>query len=198
MSRNLGVIAPIPKDSWNSEMTYKALSIVTHNGSLYMAKTDVSAGVAPSDPSNYWMLLISQANAENVVKYTAQSATEAEKERARANIDAPGKKVVVTTEEVTNQYIPHEYGDASVFFALCETTGTLGLFYRETESSPWATAAEISTSTAAVWIIMRRGTGFYITDIRSGVSYHYEIPSNCYKVEVGLRDCAYGEIIKLG
>lgn len=70
MEEVLGVVAPVPKGEWNNATGYEVLNIVRYNNTLYMAKQDVPANIAPTvaaNWTNYWMLLISPLTATDIV-----------------------------------------------------------------------------------------------------------------------------------
>lgn len=197
MSRNLGVIAPIPKDSWNSAMTYKALSIVTYNGSLYMAKIDVPAGVLPT-VSGYWMLLISQANAENVVKYTAQSATSSEKAQARANIEAARINSYITSAsgELTQTAEINEI--SAMWFIYGVGGGTIQFIRKTTSSSAEQVVKTYTFADAIMLFVGQRGMEFLVFNAQNN---NFEALTSLMQYTDVERKitltCPYGQIIKI-
>lgn len=56
MSADAGRVALIPKDEWSSVGEYEILDVVSHNGSLYIAK-QASVNREPiGETDDYWML----------------------------------------------------------------------------------------------------------------------------------------------
>lgn len=58
-THNLGIVAPVPKGTWNNETQYEYLNIVTLNGSSYIAKTG-NRGIEPGvfdGWETYWTLI---------------------------------------------------------------------------------------------------------------------------------------------
>lgn len=56
-SKNLGKVGMTTGGEYSSSATYKKLTIVKHNGSQWISKTDVPSGNAPSADSTYWQLM---------------------------------------------------------------------------------------------------------------------------------------------
>lgn len=56
-SENLGKVGMTTGGEYSSSATYKKLTIVKHNGSQWISKTDVPSGNAPSADSTYWQLM---------------------------------------------------------------------------------------------------------------------------------------------
>lgn len=76
ITKNLGVVSPVPADEWNSSTTYQKLNIVSHNNGAYIAKQG-STGIEPGVTTNwqtYWMLLVDGSGVE-VLQTTGDSET---------------------------------------------------------------------------------------------------------------------------
>lgn len=56
-SKNLGKVGMTTGGEYSSSATYTKLTIVKHNGSQWISKTDVPSGNAPSADSTYWQLM---------------------------------------------------------------------------------------------------------------------------------------------
>lgn len=81
VTKNLGIVSPVPADEWNASTTYQKLNIVSHNDSVYIAKQG-STGIEPGVTTNwqtYWMFLVSSTggggSGVDVVQTTGQSTT---------------------------------------------------------------------------------------------------------------------------
>lgn len=69
ITKNLGIVAPVPVGEWNAETTYQKLNVVRHNGSSYMA-TQSSVATEPGVATNwaqYWQLLVKDGNGTEVI-----------------------------------------------------------------------------------------------------------------------------------
>lgn len=81
ITKNLGIVSPVPADEWNASTTYQKLNIVSHNNGSYIAKQG-STGIEPGVTTNWqtsWMLLVSATggggSGVDVVQTTGQSTT---------------------------------------------------------------------------------------------------------------------------
>jgi hypothetical protein len=63
----IGKVAMTLGGEWSASATYDALVIVTHQGSSWVSKKDVSVGNEPSDGSEYWQLLAAQGEPRTIV-----------------------------------------------------------------------------------------------------------------------------------
>ena len=58
MSADAGRVALLPKNEWSSVAEYEILDVVSHNGSLYIAKQDSVNREPTGVTDNYWMLAV--------------------------------------------------------------------------------------------------------------------------------------------
>ena len=64
----IGKVAMTLGGEWSSSATYDALVAVSHNGSSWVSKKAVSAGIEPSaGNSEYWQLLAAQGEPRTIV-----------------------------------------------------------------------------------------------------------------------------------
>lgn len=69
ITKNLGIVAPVPVGNWSAELLYQKLNIVRHNDSSYMA-TQSSVATEPGVATNwaqYWQLLVKDGSGTEVI-----------------------------------------------------------------------------------------------------------------------------------
>ena len=74
LTKDLGVVAPVPKGEYNIESYYEKLNIVQYNGFAYIAKQP-SKGVPPTN-TEYWQLLIDGLRKEDIVDNLESSSAD--------------------------------------------------------------------------------------------------------------------------
>lgn len=71
-TKNIGIVAPVAKGTWDSETTYQQLNIVLHGSESYIAKAG-STGIEPGATSgweNSWQLLATGVGIEKITSGT--------------------------------------------------------------------------------------------------------------------------------
>lgn len=77
ITKNLGIVSPVPKGVWDANTVYQKLNIVSYNGSSYMAKQS-SKAIEPGKSNNwelYWMFMV-DINAAKPYIVQASTATD--------------------------------------------------------------------------------------------------------------------------
>ena len=166
VTKNLGIVSPVPADEWNASTTYQKLNIVSHNNGSYIAKQG-STGIEPGVTTNwqtYWMLLVSATGGGGsdveVVQTTGQSTTAVMSQKAvteaiqtavdsltqfeRMKLVLSQNGGVVNITNINNKY--EVIFGANTWFIYGDT------FYEMTT----ATTVTLETAYTAVWCMFKK------------------------------------------
>lgn len=165
VTKNLGIVSPVPADEWNASTTYQKLNIVSHNDSVYIAKQG-STGIEPGVTTNwqtYWMFLVSSTGGGSdveVVQTTGQSETDVMSQKAvteaiqtavdsltqfeRMKLVLSQSSGVVNITNINNKY--EVIFGANTWFIYDDT------FYEMTT----ATTVTLETANTVVWCMFKK------------------------------------------
>lgn len=144
VTKNLGIVSPVPADDWIASTTYQKLNIVSHNDSVYMAKQG-STGIEPGVTTNwqtYWMFLVSSTggggSGVEVVQTTGQSTTAVMSQKA-------------VTDELNRRIITGAGAPTT------STVGTVGLLYEDTTNGKLYQCYAVNGS-SYIWVKLKQST----------------------------------------